>query len=120
MTDKILVVDEDQILRGLYQTELQEEGYRVTTAAGGHEAVDKLNHEAVDLVVLELELHDGSGLDYLQQLMNEKRNLKVIINTDYPTYKMDFRSWAADAFLVKTPDLDQLKETIDNLLHKSE
>lgn len=119
MTDKILVVEEDQTLRGFYRTELQKEGYDVITVDGGHKAVDKLHDDMVDLIVLELELHDGSGLDYLQQFIDEKRDLKVIINTDYPTYRLDFRSWAADAFLVKSSDLHELKEAIDVLLHKS-
>lgn len=117
MTDKILVVEEENKLRGLYQTELQEEGYGVVTAADGHEAINKLNNEVVDLVVLDLELPDGNGLDYLQDIMDFNRNIKVVINTDDPMYKLDFHTWLADAFLVKSPDLCELKNTIDTLLH---
>jgi hypothetical protein len=45
------------------------------------------------------------------------RNVKVGINTADPSYKMDFNSWAADAFLVKSSDLSELKNTIEGVLH---
>lgn len=117
MTDKILIVEDEQGLRQRYQMALEEEGYEVKTAADGGAALEILRHEPVDLVILELLLPDGSGLEYLQHFLDIKRNLKVVINTDCPTYKMDFHSWAADAFLVKSADLYELKSTVDELLH---
>jgi DNA-binding NtrC family response regulator len=117
MTDKILVVEDEEKLRRLYEMELEEEGYEVVTAADGRGALEKLNKEPVDLVVLDLELSDGLGLGYLQEFMDIKRNVKVVINTAYPSYKMDFHSWAADAFLIKSSDLTELKQTIYNMLH---
>ncbi|MFQ5751014.1 MAG: response regulator [bacterium] len=116
MTDKILVIETEENLRQRYQNELQEEGYEVVTVADGREAFKKIMSEAVDLVILELE-YDGSGLEYLQRFMKARRNLKVVIHTDYPNYKGNFHSWAADAFLVKSADLCELKKTIDTLLH---
>ncbi|NIR48204.1 response regulator [candidate division KSB1 bacterium] len=118
MTDRILIVDSEESLRRRYEVELEEEGYDVVTAAGGHDALSKINDQLVDLVIVELQLSDGSGLEYLQQILDLKRDLKVVINTDDPTYKMDFHSWAADAFVLKSGDLAELKETIDALLHR--
>ena len=117
MTGKILIVDKEIKLRGQYQTELEVDGYKVLTAADGQEALNKLNKEVIDLIVLAMDLPDGSGLDYLSQFIQAKRNIKVVINTDYPTYKMDFHSWGADAFLIKSPDLSELRSTIETLLH---
>jgi DNA-binding response OmpR family regulator len=48
---------------------LEEAGYCVKTATGGREALNKLHDEAGDLVVLDLELPDGKGLDYLQDIV---------------------------------------------------
>ncbi|MFQ5707046.1 MAG: response regulator [bacterium] len=117
MTDKILLIENEEHLRGLYQIELEEEGYNVLVAGNGHEALTRLHREPVDLVVLDLKLPDGSGLEYLQEVLQLQRDVKVVINTAYPTYKLDFHTWAADAFLVKSSDLNELKRTIAGLLH---
>lgn len=117
MTEKLLVVEDEQNLRRLYQMELEEEGYDVVTAPDGRGALEKLNRETIDLVILDLELPDGSGLEYLQEFMDMNRDIKVVINTAYPSYRMDFNSWTADAFLVKSSDLSELKNTIEGILH---
>lgn len=116
MPDKILVIEDEKNLRRLYRSELREAGYQVLTAADGQGALQKLRKEPVDLIVLDLKLPDGSGLDYLQDFLLVKRDVKVVINTAYPTFKWDFHSWAADAFLVKSSDLSELKDTIKSVL----
>jgi DNA-binding response OmpR family regulator len=110
-------VEGEKELRQLYQTELEREDYSVVTVAGGNEAMKKLRNEPVDLIVLALRLPDGFGLDFLQNFVVAKDDLRIVINTNCPTYKMDFRSWAADAFLLKSSDLGELRSTIDALLH---
>jgi DNA-binding NtrC family response regulator len=117
MAERILIIEDENNVRQLYQMELEEEGYEVVTAADGQSALRRLADEPVDLVVLDLALPDGSGLDYLQQFMELHRHVKVVINTAYPVYQGDFHSWAADAFLIKTSDLTELKSTIDHFLH---
>lgn len=117
MHKRILIVEGENGLRELYQTELETEDYSVATVAGGNEALKELNNETIDLMVLALELPDGFGLDFLQDFVATNGDLKVVINTSCPVYKMDFRSWAADAFLLKSSDLRELRRTIDTLLH---
>lgn len=116
---KILVVEDQANLRHRYKKELSEVGYDVRTAVDGREAFRKLLQEPVDLMVLELNLPDGLGIDYLQKFVDRKKNLKVIINTDCPTYKWDFHTWAADAFLLKSDDLTELKNTIAQVLPRN-
>lgn len=117
MTDKILLVEHERKWRQLFEAELQEAGYDVLTATDGNEALKQLYLNPVDLIILELKLPDGGGLDYLQSFMQIRREAKVVINTAYPSYKLDFQSWAADAFLTKSSDTNELKDTIDGLLH---
>lgn len=119
MTEKILVVEGEKKLRYLYQSELQAIGYDVITAANGKGALEKLKQEPVDLIVLDLVLPDGTGFDYLEKFVTVKRNVKVVINTDYPNYKGDFHSWVADAFLTKSSDLSELKNTINSVLRSN-
>jgi len=119
MRNRILVVEDERNLQQLYRMELEDEGYDVVTAADGASALRRLADEPVDLVVLDLALPDGSGLECLQQFVEIKRNVKVVINTAYPLYKRDFHSWAADVFLTKSSDLTKLKNTIDEMLHSN-
>ncbi|HDI51554.1 response regulator [candidate division KSB1 bacterium] len=116
--ETILVVEDEESLRLLYERELTREGYRVISAESGEEAVQKINGDSVDLIVLDIRLTGMNGLEALEEMLLKKRNLKVVINTAYANYKDDFSSWLADAYLIKSSDLDELKSTIRNLLHK--
>ncbi|MGH7490847.1 MAG: response regulator, partial [bacterium] len=59
---------------------------------------------------------DDAGLECLQDLVNANREVKVMIHTAYPMHKMDFRTWAADAFVTKSPDTGKLKSAVGRLL----
>jgi DNA-binding response OmpR family regulator len=119
MNERILVVEGEKNLRSLYRNELQALGYDVITAANGQGALEKLKQEPVDLIVLDLVLPDGIGFDYLEKFITIKRNVKLVIHTAYPSYKGDFHSWVADAFLTKSFDLSELKNTISSVLHST-
>ncbi len=115
---KILVVEDEESLRLLYQEELKNEGYEVVTVESGEEAIEILEKNNIDLVVLDIRLTGINGLEALEEMLLKNRNLKVIINTAYANYKDDFSSWLADAYLIKSSDLTELKETIKNLLEE--
>ncbi len=117
MSETILVVEGEEKLRKLYQNTLKGSGYDVITAPTGKRALDALKNEVVDLVILDLALPDGSGFDYLEKFVKTNRKMKFVINTDNPNYKRDFHSWVADAFLMKSSDMSELKNTIDLVLH---
>lgn len=117
MNARILVVDDEQNLQSLYQKELQAEGYDVLMVKDAQEALIQLNNESVDLVVFDLRLPEGSGLNYLQRIVDVSRNAKLIIHADYAPNAMDFNFWAADACVAKSSDLTELKILIDKILH---
>lgn len=117
---KILVVEDEDSLRLLYQQELEQEGYNVVTVESGEKAIEVLESQSIDLVVLDIRLTGMNGLEALEEMLLKNRNLKVIINTAYANYKDDFSSWLADAYLIKSSDLGELKDTIKNLLVEKE
>ncbi|GBD93535.1 sporulation initiation phosphotransferase F [bacterium BMS3Abin05] len=117
---RILIVEDEESLRLLYQEELEQEGYEVTVVESGEEAIKILEEDSIDLVVLDIRLTGMNGLEALEEMLLKNRNLKVIINTAYANYKDDFSSWLADAYLIKSSDLAELKETIKNLLETKE
>ena len=109
---KILVVDDEPGLRLLYSEELSEEGYEVATASNCAEASQLLGAQDIDLIVLDIQIKQESGLEMLQKIVREHRDLPVILCSAYNCYKDDFSSWLADAYIVKSSDLSELKKEI--------
>jgi DNA-binding NarL/FixJ family response regulator len=56
------------------------------------------------------------GLEALGKLLAEDPKVPVVLNSAYSSYKDNFLSWSADAYVVKSSDLTELKETIRRLL----
>lgn len=116
MMTKLLVVDDEKNIRKLYETQLKREGYEVTTVESAEEALSIMEREQPDLVVLDIRLEGMDGIDCLRTLMEKRRDLPVILNSAYSTYKQDFASWMADAYVVKSSDLTELKDKIREVL----
>jgi DNA-binding response OmpR family regulator len=112
----ILVIDDEENIRLLYQQDFSASGYKVITAATPDEAKKEFSEVSIDLVILDLKLtaHDG-GLDILRWMRDTNRKVPIIINTAYPAYKTDFSSWLADAYIVKSGNLDELRDTVERL-----
>ncbi len=117
---KLLVVD-DEVNQGLlYQQELEEDGYEVLVAHSGKEAINKVQNNGFDLVILDIGMPEMDGLETLGRLLGIDNKLPVILCTAYPSYKDNFMSWAADAYVVKSMDMTELKEKIkESLVKKS-
>ncbi len=113
---RVLVVDDEQHILKLYEKELSEEGYAVRTTTSGEEALKMAREETPDVVILDIQLKDQNGLEILGGLRKISKDVPIILNSAYSTYKSDFQSWLADAYLVKSPNLDKLKEKIGALL----
>jgi DNA-binding response OmpR family regulator len=107
--NKILVVDNDESIQMLYAEELTEEGYDVITCGDGCQLLDLIEKEKPDLIVMDIRLGEHNGLDLLQHVRNTYYNLPVILCTAYPIYKYDLKSIAADYYVVKSSNLQELK-----------
>ncbi len=118
MMKKILVVDDEENIRLLYQEELEEEGYTVEVAAHGQEALEKLTAFQPDLVTLDIRMPGMDGVETLRKIREVQRDLPVILCSAYGEYKQDLTTWASDAYVIKTSDLTELKGTIRTLLSK--
>ena len=113
---KVLVVEDEKNLLELYRMELEEEGYEVATAESGQIALSVAETFRPDLVVLDIKLGEEEGLHVLSDLKYQNRARPVILNTAYSHYKHDFSSWSADAYLIKSGDISELKSKIGELL----
>jgi len=114
----ILVVDDEDSIRALYEAELQDEGYRVLCAADGATARKVLGENEVHLMVLDIKLKGESGLQILQEVTRQFRQLPVVLSTAYGSFKDDFSSWLADAYVVKSGNLKELKAEVARVLDR--
>lgn len=116
---KILVVEDEEGLRLLYQEELEAEGYEILTASNGREAIRKLEEERPDLIILDIVMPVMDGMEALGRIVGKDRKIPIILNTSHSGYRDDFMSWVADAYVTKSSDLEELKKTVKKLLTKS-
>jgi DNA-binding NtrC family response regulator len=116
--EKILIVDDEENIRFLYEQELVDEGYQTVLAQDGKECLEKVKAESPDLIILDIRMPKMDGLEAIGKIIDLNKSIPIIINTAYSTYKDDFMSWAADAYVVKSYDLDGLKSTIKEVLEK--
>jgi DNA-binding response OmpR family regulator len=114
----ILVVDDEESIRFLYREELEDEGYRVITAADGEEAMRKVRKDKPDLITLDIRMPGMDGIEVLQRIREMDKEIPVIMSTAYGEYRNDFNVWASDAYVIKTANLGELKETIGRLMEE--
>lgn len=116
--EKILCVDDDLSLLRLYQEELSEEGYKVILARDGKEAMAKFEKENPDLVIMDIRMPVMDGIETLTAMLGKNRQIPVILNTAYPQYRENFMTWGAEAYIIKSSDLTELKQKVKEVLEK--
>lgn len=114
----ILIVEDDKNQCLLYKQELSEEGYSVEVARDGKEAVTMVKLNPPDLIVMDINMPGMDGIEAMGKILGENSKIPVIINTAYSSYKDNFMTWSADAYVVKSSDLMELKNTIKDVLNK--
>ena len=114
----ILVVDDEEIIRDLCSRALKD--YRVLEADNGRDALQILNHEHVDLLLVDVMMPIMNGLDLLQQVKDRDAEQLVIVMTGYADKDIILRALKAraDDFIQKPINLLQLKTSIAQALEK--
>jgi DNA-binding response OmpR family regulator len=112
----ILVVEDEEFELVRYGKILSDEGYKVITARDGYEALEILKHNEADIVVLDIKLPGIDGIETLGKILEVKEDIPVIIHTGYEVWRENFRTRAADAYVLKSKDMTELKAKIKELL----
>ena len=115
---RILVVDDDRNTLLLYQRELADEGYEITTAAGAREALESFRADRPNLVVLDVRMPIMDGLEVLGRMLAIDRRVPIILCSAHLFYRDNFLSWSADVFVAKSSDLTELKTAVKDRLQK--
>jgi len=113
---KILVVDDEVNIRELYRDELAEEGYKVELAENGLQALAKFESFKPDLVTLDVMMPGMDGIEVLRRIREKNTSVPVLLLTAFGEFKQDFSTWASDAYIVKSADVSELKQTVRKLL----
>ena len=116
--EKVLCVDDDPSLLVLYYDELAGEGYKVILAKDGKEALMKFEKESPDIVVMDIRLPVMDGIQTLTAMLGKDRHIPIILNTSYSQYQENFLTWGAEAYVIKSSDLTELKQKIREALEK--
>lgn len=111
---KILIVDDDVHILRLYKEELEDEGYEVVIANTGKKALELFEKENPDIVTLDILMPDIDGITLLRKMKDQQPKIPIIMSTAYD-YRDDFSVWASEAYIVKSADLNELKNTIKKL-----
>ncbi|MCG6534104.1 MAG: sigma-54 dependent transcriptional regulator [Syntrophales bacterium LBB04] len=108
---RILVADDEESHRIMLRAVLQDEGYEVTEAADGQEAVQAVEQASFDLILLDIRMTAMDGIEALLEIRRISPLLPVIIMTAYASVKTAVDALKAGAFdyLTKPLDIDELK-----------
>ncbi|OPZ81849.1 MAG: Transcriptional regulatory protein ZraR [bacterium ADurb.Bin431] len=115
---RILLVDDETDTLQALKLGLEDEGYNILTSPSRNEALTITKNEALDIVITDLKLKDGSGLDLLGYLQEVHPQVPVIIMTAYGSIestKVALRSGAYD-YLAKPFSLADLKRIVAKLV----
>lgn len=115
---KILIADDDNAIRLLYQEELEDEGYSVTTVGDWKNLYDVFNHSQPDVILLDVRLGENNGFDILQRIRKRFDDLPVILCSAYPSCRYDIKAIGADYYVTKSVDLSELKLTIKKVFER--
>ncbi len=113
---KILIVEDQKSLCLLYEEELAKEGYEVVAVNDADSGLEALQKSQFDLIITDIRMPGKDGIELITQIMGLRKDIPIIINTAYQSYKGDFMTWAADAYVVKSSSLHELKAKIKELL----
>ena len=114
----LLVVDDEAAIRDLCARALSD--YRIVEAENGRDALEVLDREAVDLVLVDVMMPVMNGLDLLKQVKERNPSQLVVVMTGYADKDIILRALKAhaDDFIQKPLNLLQLKSTVGKALEK--
>jgi two-component system response regulator PilR (NtrC family) len=120
----LLVVDDEPDLRTLYELTLIREGYDVESAGTVEEAwtlLEERGHDAFQLVITDMRLPDGTGLDLLRRIDDAGRREKAVVITAYgsPENAVEALKAGAYDYLTKPVDLRQFRAVVASALGRT-
>ena len=122
MPKKILIIDDDQTNVSLVQSRLRKLGYLVIIALDGDIGLERVQNEAPDLIILDVEMPRMNGYSFMLEMgRSEKlRKIPVIVLTSHEEMQPIFQLKGVKGYLVKPINFDKLLEKLIPLIGKPE
>ncbi len=117
---RILIIDDDENIRKVIQTILEDEGYIIDTADTAQKAIQKTEQAFYNLALIDVRLPDMEGIELLTKLKETKPKMRKIIVTGYPTMQnaVGAINKGADAYVMKPFDVEKILQTIKDQLKR--
>lgn len=110
MAHKILIIEDENILREILRDSLKKEGYKVYTASDGEEGLEKMNSVKPNLVILDVIMPKMDGFEVMRRMSKDENLSKVrvivISNSGQPVEIEEAMKLGAKDFIIKT-EFDQ-------------
>jgi two-component system alkaline phosphatase synthesis response regulator PhoP len=121
MTRRILVVDDEMLIRRLLQQTLESEGYWVTTVGSMYEALAEVGRNAFDLIVLDRVLPDGDGMEACRRIRDRYQTPIIMLTAKREiTDRVQGLETGADDYMVKPFDVEELVARVKAQLRRSQ
>ena len=112
---QILVVEDDEAIRGLLTEVLRDDGYDVREAANGAEALEYVRGHRPDLIVLDLMMPVMDGWTFAERLREQRRKIPIIVISAANDVKRHARAVGAVDVIPKPFDIDSLLPRIERV-----
>ncbi|MDY6839461.1 MAG: PAS domain S-box protein [Thermodesulfobacteriota bacterium] len=119
----ILIADDEEAVRTLFEKMLEDEGYRLFVASNGKEAVEISRTNAIDLAILDLVMPEMDGIEALKRIKEIDNTTEVLIMTGYGDLndvEKTIIGYEAFDYLLKPFDIRETVRTIQRALQKRE
>ncbi len=119
MKTKILIVDDDEAHRQMLKAVLNNEGYDVTEAEDGSDAVTTVKQTFFDLILMDIRMQHIDGITALKQIHEVSPNIPILMMTAYASVStaVEALKLGANDYLTKPLNVDELKILIEKTLH---
>ena len=116
--ERILIVEDEKLIRWSIKSRLEERGYVVSEVESGKKAFELLDQEDFDLMLLDFRLPDTTGLEILRRVRNDVPETSVVMMTAYGTVESAVEAMKLGAFdyLTKPVNLDELTVIVQKAL----
>jgi DNA-binding NtrC family response regulator len=121
-TARILIIDDDENIRKVLATILEEEGYYVESVGTAKKAIERTKRKFYNLALIDIRLPDMEGIELLTKVKDTTPRMRKIVITGYPTLQnaVEAVNRGADAYILKPFDMDKTLKTIKENLKEQE
>ena len=120
MSERILIVDDENNIRLTLKTILEEEGYNCLLASSGKEAIDVLNTQDIDLVITDIWMENIDGIELIEYMKKHNIEAEIIVISGHATIELAVKATKKGAFdfLEKPLSFDKLILSVKNALDR--